>query len=197
MGLTLLALGIAAALVLLVLKVRSQDSVEVDPVDLERAKTSYQRSVALAQPKATVSRTSRVTPRPPPAAPEKQEPEPPVQRPRSDESTKRLMLANEMKRRGGDGREVRILPGTETFVIAMDEANQRYDRGDYEGAVEAAEALLKTQPSNVRMLRILVSANCILGNPDDATAAYGRLPGRDQRQMQKRCARYGIEFDEQ
>lgn len=76
----------------------------------------------------------------------------------------------------------------------MDEANALYDRADYIGAKEAALVILEEQPDNVRMLRIAVSVACMMGSVDEAHDYYGRLPERDQRQMARRCKKYGVEF---
>lgn len=83
------------------------------------------------------------------------------------------------------------------FKAKMDGANQLYDRADYEGAREAALELLAADGSNVRMKRIVVSSSCIMGDADVASEHFGDLPARDQRQMARRCKRFGIEFDEQ
>lgn len=77
---------------------------------------------------------------------------------------------------------------------ALDEANHAYDRGDYEDAKMFATRLLARFPTNVRMLRIMVSAACIDGDNPVAQAHYARLPPSDQEQMKIRCARYGIVF---
>jgi len=79
----------------------------------------------------------------------------------------------------------------------MDEANQFYDRGDYEGAREVALELLAADSNNVRMSRIVVSSSCIMGDVDVAHEHFKELPPRDQRQMARRCKRYDIDFDEQ
>jgi hypothetical protein len=77
---------------------------------------------------------------------------------------------------------------------AMAEANKAYDRGDYDDAKALAQRLLTRDPSNVRMLRILVSASCIDGDAAAALASYAKLPPADQAQMRTRCARYGVAF---
>jgi hypothetical protein len=77
---------------------------------------------------------------------------------------------------------------------AMDEANKAYDRGDFEDAKTIAGRLLSRLPTNVRMLRIMVSASCIDGDNAVAQAHYAKLPPGDQEQMKVRCARYGITF---
>lgn len=79
----------------------------------------------------------------------------------------------------------------------MNEANRFYDKADYEGARDAALEVLGNNPDNVRMLRIVVSTSCIMAEEEMATRYYQSLPDRDQRQMARRCARYGVEFDQQ
>jgi hypothetical protein len=76
----------------------------------------------------------------------------------------------------------------------MDEANKAYDRGELEEAKQLAMRLLATFPTNVRMLRIVVSASCIDGDTAVAQAHFARLPGNDQEQMRVRCGRYGVTF---
>jgi hypothetical protein len=78
----------------------------------------------------------------------------------------------------------------------MNDANALYDKADYEAAREAALAVLSGNPNNVRMQRIVVSSSCIMGEEDLATEHYQSLPQRDQRQMARRCKRYGIDFEE-
>jgi hypothetical protein len=76
----------------------------------------------------------------------------------------------------------------------MSEANKAYDRGDFEDAKLIAGRLLASYPTNVRMLRIMVSASCIDGDSTVAQAHYAKLPPADQEQMKVRCARYGVLF---
>ncbi|HEX7837080.1 MAG TPA: hypothetical protein VF469_06425, partial [Kofleriaceae bacterium] len=78
----------------------------------------------------------------------------------------------------------------------MDEANKAYDRGDFDDAKTIAARLLARYPTNVRMLRIVVSASCIDGDAQAAQASYVKLPAPDQAQMRIRCARYGVSFPE-
>lgn len=76
----------------------------------------------------------------------------------------------------------------------MAEANKAYDRGDYDEAKQLAVRLLAQLPTNVRMMRIMVSASCIDGDSAVALTYYPKLPPVDQEQMKVRCARYGIVF---
>lgn len=76
----------------------------------------------------------------------------------------------------------------------MAEANKAYDRGDFEEAKAIAARLLARSPTNVRMLRIMVSASCIEGDSAVAQAHLVKLPPGDQEQMKVRCARYGVTF---
>jgi hypothetical protein len=77
---------------------------------------------------------------------------------------------------------------------AMDEANKAYDQGEYDEAKQIARRVLAQNPTNVRMLRIIVSASCIEGDSAVAQAHFARLPAHDQEQMRVRCARYGVAF---
>lgn len=76
----------------------------------------------------------------------------------------------------------------------MDEANKAYDRGDFESAKTLAGRVLGRDSTNVRMLRIMVSASCQDGDTASAQTHYRNLPPGDQAQMRTRCARYGVTF---
>jgi len=78
----------------------------------------------------------------------------------------------------------------------MSEANKAYDRGEFDEAKTIADKALKQDPTNVRMLRIMVSSSCIDGNSVDAQKWYLMLPPPDREQMRARCDRYGVSFNE-
>lgn len=78
----------------------------------------------------------------------------------------------------------------------MELANKAYDGQDFEQATAIAQKVLAKDPTNVRMLRILVSSNCIQGDSIIAQQAYEKLPKADREQMQTRCDRYGVSFKE-
>jgi hypothetical protein len=77
---------------------------------------------------------------------------------------------------------------------SMREAVSAYDRADYEGAKGFALEVLGRDRGNVRMLRVLISSSCILGDLAMAKDYYPSLPPGDQKEISRRCARYGIEF---
>ena len=79
---------------------------------------------------------------------------------------------------------------------AMEETNRFYDRADYESALQAALKVLERTPGNVRMLRVIVSSSCIMGDPDKASMYWRQLPEADRAQMSARCARYNVTFTE-
>ncbi len=85
-------------------------------------------------------------------------------------------------------------PNQKTEAI-MDEANKAYDHGDMDEAKTIAQKVLAKFPTNIRMLRIMVSASCIDGDTPLAQASFAKLPAADQQQMRIRCARYGVTFD--
>jgi len=100
--------------------------------------------------------------------------------------------APQMPADSADGRKVDV-----DKDATMAEANKAYDRGDFDEAVVIAEKVLREDPKNVRMLRILVSSACIQGDSVVAQKHYLTLPAGDREQMRTRCGRYGISFNEQ
>ena len=72
------------------------------------------------------------------------------------------------------------------------EANKLYDRGDYDGARQLAIKLLGEAPGNVRLLRVVVSSSCILGDAEQANQYAPQLPPPDRDQMADRCAKFQI-----
>ena len=82
------------------------------------------------------------------------------------------------------------------FQMIMAEANKAYDRQDFDDARAIATKVLQKDPTNVRMLRIMVSSNCIEGDSVAAQTYYDKLPDFDRQQMAKRCATYGVSFQQ-
>jgi hypothetical protein len=78
----------------------------------------------------------------------------------------------------------------------ISEATKAFDRGDFAYAKRLATRLLTGSPTNVSMLRIMVSASCIEGDGAVAQANYAMLPPVEQEQMKSRCARYGVTFSD-
>jgi hypothetical protein len=96
--------------------------------------------------------------------------------------------------RGPDGTPEDPAPYKLDAVMA--EANKAYDRGDLDEARSIARKVLATSPRNVRMLRIVVSTSCIMGDNAEAQEAFLQLPQFDREQMKTRCARHGVSFTE-
>ena len=82
------------------------------------------------------------------------------------------------------------------FQLVLAEANKAYDHQDFEGARAIATKVLAKDPTNTRMLRIMVSSHCIEGDQAAAQTYYDRLPEFDRKQMTKRCTTYGVSFKE-
>ena len=93
----------------------------------------------------------------------------------------------------GSGSDGDALGGPKLDTV-MAEANRAYDRGDFDDAKQVAGRVLARDPSNVRMLRVMVSASCMDGDSAAAQQHFAKLPPTDQEQMRVRCARYGIAF---
>ena len=79
----------------------------------------------------------------------------------------------------------------------MKAANKAYDKGDYPTAEDAALEILKDSPRNIRMLRIVVSTSCIMGNAEQAKSYISSLPTRDQTQLRTRCSNWGLELPDE
>lgn len=95
----------------------------------------------------------------------------------------RITLKTGSKKDDGDLRE------------RMGVVNRLYDTHQYEDAVAAAQEILEENPRNVRMLRVVVSAACKMGDAAAASAALDQLSGRNKRQMLKRCEYYGVDVE--
>ena len=54
--------------------------------------------------------------------------------------------------------------------------------------------LLERQPGTTRMLRVVVSSSCILGDGETAQKYWTQLPEFDRGQMTTRCERFGVTF---
>ena len=74
----------------------------------------------------------------------------------------------------------------------MGEANRAYDHGDFDEAKQIAVKVLEKSPGNVRMIRIIVSSECIAGDAAEAQKYFAKLPVEDRAQMRTRCDRYGV-----
>ncbi len=179
------ALGAIVVILFVKLVIDSQGSqaVAVDEAELEKALSEYRRGEARASRDLEAPRAKKTIRKP-----------------------KARTASEAGKTKTAPTREPFVAPPpTDEVAIEdevdlksrMDDANRLYDRADYEGAREAAIDLLSSEPNNVRMMRIVVSSSCIMGDEDEATKHFGDLPARDQRQMARRCKRYGIEFDDQ
>ena len=78
----------------------------------------------------------------------------------------------------------------------MDQANKHYDRGEWEDAKAIAGKVLSKQPTNIRMMRIMVSSSCVDGDQPVAQKWFDQLPKADREQMKVRCAKYQVTFKE-
>lgn len=199
------AVGVAVlvALVLLFMKVSDSPAHEIDDAKLQRAQASYKREQAAAD-RAPPTLPQEIAPRLEPRIPddEVEEPEPAP-----------VALANRPSLPKAR-RDPRIVPGIQAFKVApaalggddgtggrglreqMSGANKKYDRADYEGAREAALEVLEDHPNQVRMIRIVVSSSCIMGDHEVAEEYFDKLKReRDRDQMARRCGRYGVELE--
>lgn len=78
----------------------------------------------------------------------------------------------------------------------MAEANKAYDKMEFDEARTIAQKVLRQQPTNTRMLRIMTSSYCIENDAAESQKYFNQLPAPDREQMKTRCARYGVTFTE-
>ena len=103
---------------------------------------------------------------------------------------------------GGDAPRIEVgddLDGEKanpSLDAVMDRANKAYDRSDFEEAKMIAGKVLAKVPTNIRMMRIMVSASCIDGDVAIAQKWFEALPKPDRDQMKTRCDKYGVSFKE-
>lgn len=161
---------------------------------------------------STSSAVANVRPRSPGAEPSPQdhEPEPPPYTPppsrvEQDAARPRPTVALNDAVRDVAAKptlEMSVAPGGPGIDIKKDEmmasANKAYDHGDFDEAMMIAKKVLSNDPTNTRMLRILISASCILDDAATAQKSYLMLPagGNDRADMKRRCDRYGVTFTE-
>jgi hypothetical protein len=176
------------ALLTLLLKVGASPAAEVPEAALAEARRRYQQkqtAQAWAQSSNAVRgpAVSRTVTEPRPEPPPKPRPEPPPERVHEPPPPEISRLLSE--RSAGKGVELKE---------RMDEVNSLYDRRDYEAAISTAREILAESPGNVRMLRVVVSSACMMGDGNTAQEFLAQLPRRDQRQMRTRCNRFGTEL---
>jgi len=152
--------------------------------------TPAQAEVSVAQPSAT-----RTSPAPDRSAPSPT-PLPPSQggAPTPRPEGRPISVGNstvEPQAMAGPSDDQRANPKLDSM---MELANKAYDSQDFDQATAIAGKVLSKDPTNVRMLRIMVSANCIGGDSALAQQYYEKLPPKstDRDQMKLRCDRYQV-----
>ncbi len=206
-----LVLGAAAAAVLLLiavllLKVNSEPEAKLDDDQIAAAQRQYQRVQAAQarsqiEPVADTSPPAIPRPRPapakkPPAEEDAEADTPRPARPRLPTGPGGTIPVQQMRPLSASASGADTGGGGGEVKEKMDGANRLYDRADYEGAREEALRILEENPGQRRMLRIVVSSSCIMGDHDMAEEYFAKLPSdRDRRQMARRCSRYGVDLE--
>ena len=155
---------------LLYVRVSRSESAEVDPAALARAESEFRAKSSQQVARAPRPERASVEPSPAPRPlPRRVEPVEPPEPPRSPPRPL-------------------TLPSTRRQAV-----NRLYDRHRYPQARAAALELLEEQPADRRMLRVVVSASCIMYEPDVAREYFQKLPERDKNTMRIRCERYEVD----
>ena len=71
---------------------------------------------------------------------------------------------------------------------------EAYDVGDYEAAFRNAEEFLPLQPDNEYVKRVAAVAACALGDEASARKHYRDMNEGNQRLIEARCSRFGVNF---
>lgn len=189
---------IFVALVYLSVKVNATPNTGASDQELAQARSFHKRNKRVSPAGAPVTsdarKSSRVKQRRSVTKPRITPPErPKVQSKRGAWNSprvkpmRRLGLASRRGIRGKRGTELRT---------QMRATNRAYDRQDYDEASKQALDILKKHPRNIRMLRVVVSSACFMGEGDRARKYYAKLPKRDKAHMRIRCSRMKIKLDE-
>jgi hypothetical protein len=194
-------LGVAGIVVLglvlfLLLSVHSDSRADIPADKRARALAEYERQQRLAaaavpEPPPPVDRTRRRVVRKKPEPEPEPEPEAPAPRrarPNLAQAAKMGMAAPSIQITQGGG------TGDDESKKQMDEVRKAYDTGNYPMAQELSLEAIKKAPRNVKLLRYVVSSSCAVGDVSAASEYIRKLPRRDQKQMRKRCSRWGAEL---
>lgn len=179
--------AVLGALLVLFIRVRSEQEVVVPEDALSMARARYEQAQAgvrgrrASEPTASFQADSSATATRPP------------QRPAMDEPA--------AERPGPPGTSgVRAAPpspapastsDTETELNAVRTA---YDQGDFEQALDLAEKFLRRNGMDDYIKRVAVVSACAMGEEAVAQRHYNEMTSRDQPVVAKRCKRYGIQF---
>jgi hypothetical protein len=195
--------GVILALVLLFVRVSESPPVEVSEQSVDRARRQHERRNQASRMRPAPVESTAPSKRPDidrkeaaaarSASPYSDTPEIPEDSkvPYVHEfggrPNRQFLNALSRKRADEDGQQVDV-------DTRLQEANELYDRRDYEGALAMAKEVLQESPGNVRMLRVAVSSSCMMGDEQNARTYGAQLPERHRLQMQRRCERYGIDL---
>ena len=193
------AVVLLGLLAMLLMKVKASPEHKVSQADLARAAASHKRSDLRAAERDVVKSTFNPGPvrRRAPKSDDNDDAARAQRRPPFDSPGGFVGRHRDNARDRARKLSARIATNNEPSAglkQLMDAANKHYDRGDYESALQNAMNILKENPNNIRMLRIVVSSSCIMGEGDQARDYAKRLPQRDKKQLAGRCQRYQIEL---
>lgn len=187
-----------ASLLWLALAVDRPPELDIPEKALAQAQQRYERAHAAPSAVADPITSPTDSHEPAQARPSDSRPEPPpLTRPRNPPDDTRINPRNDPRANVGSSPSPPAPvadEGAQALKRRMDLSNRYYDRGEYDLAVEQALTILEEQPDNVRMLRVMVSAGCLMGEEEQAREYFPKLPSDAQRVMRIRCARYGIEL---
>lgn len=195
---TVMTLTVVGGLILLFAAAGDPPAPDISEQALDRARARHQRSKSRVEPAPSRSAPTGDMPRWKSAdkseskndsAPSRKVDTSMLPRPKKSTDSARPSLRVPARHPGSESEDADL-------QSRMRDINRMFDRRDYETALAEAKEVLKEKPGNVRMLRVVVSSACMMGNEPEARSHYDQLPPRHQRQMQRRCSRYGVSFED-
>ena len=187
---------VVGALLVLFVRVRSEQEIVVPEDALSEARARYERARSGTRGRASESSfqadRSEMATRPSPR-PSTEEPAAPDQADQTNQTGRRMSSA---ARAASDSPPAPppAPPASSSGQLTVEQVRNAYDHGDFESALDLAERFLSENPKDEYVKRVAVVAACAMGEEAVAQKHYNETIPRDQPVVAKRCRRYGIQF---
>lgn len=179
--------AVVSALLVLFIRVRSEQEIVVPEEALSEARARYERAQTRTGGRAPEAGASVQAARS--AAATRRPARPPVAEAPAEEPPSRPGTAEAPQ---PSGRPVSAV--TNDTQAERDAVGTAYDHGDFEQALDLAERFLSRHGQDDYVKRVAVVAACALGEEAVAMRHYQEASPRDQPIVAKRCRRYGVQF---
>jgi hypothetical protein len=181
---------VVGALLVLFIRVRSEQEIVVSEDALSEARARYERARSgtrerASEPSFQADRSAMAS---------RPSQRPPMEEPAASDLPMRP--GGSATRVASDGPQPPppVPPASSTGQLTVEQVRNAYDHGDFESALDLAERFLSENPQNDYVKRVAVVAACAMGEEAVAQKHYNETVPRDQPVVAKRCRRYGIQF---